>query len=291
MKNLNFTSVLQCAFIALLFCAPFTSNAQTVTHTDAANAFIVENPNPTVTTIAIQNPNTTVQGLRVGIRQDNSAYLFNSENTHLDIMTAGQKIMRFSTAGNVGIGLVNTDADAKLEIFNGNPGVMESGLMLSSFAYPASPQTGNGKVLSVDDRGNVILVKACCNPVTSSRMSNADAQIQALEARIAKLEALISKNGLGAMDAETQDRPYLESNFPNPFNATSTLPYYLPQSTQKASILVHDVNGKQVKAIQLTQLGQGQVEIAANALNAGVYLYTLVVDGQKVSTKEMILTK
>ena len=35
----------------------------------------------------------------------------------------------------------------------------------------------------------------------------------------------------------------------------------------------------------------GSVEIKAAGLNAGMYLYSLIADGQEVDTKRMILTK
>ncbi len=37
--------------------------------------------------------------------------------------------------------------------------------------------------------------------------------------------------------------------------------------------------------------GHGSVEVSASSLLPGMYLYTLVVDGQIIDTKRMILTE
>ena len=41
----------------------------------------------------------------------------------------------------------------------------------------------------------------------------------------------------------------------------------------------------------IATIGDGQISISASTLNAGMYLYSLVVDDRVVDTKRMILTK
>ena len=43
------------------------------------------------------------------------------------------------------------------------------------------------------------------------------------------------------------------------------------------------------KAISLSAFGQGEVSINANELSPGVYFYTLVVDGQIVNSRQMVV--
>jgi hypothetical protein len=40
----------------------------------------------------------------------------------------------------------------------------------------------------------------------------------------------------------------------------------------------------------LDTTGQGSVKIKASELKAGIYIYTLLINGQEVDTKRMILT-
>ena len=55
-------------------------------------------------------------------------------------------------------------------------------------------------------------------------------------------------------------------------------------------IAVLDLNGKML--LQFPNLrGASQVTINGSSLQAGMYLYTLVVNGEEIITKKMILTK
>ena len=50
------------------------------------------------------------------------------------------------------------------------------------------------------------------------------------------------------------------------------------------------MNGRLTETKQLNS-GIGKVVITSYALNAGMYLYSLVVDGQIADTKKMLLTE
>ena len=45
----------------------------------------------------------------------------------------------------------------------------------------------------------------------------------------------------------------------------------------------------QDKVMQVHSGGEGEVSISANELSAGVYFYTLVVDGQIVNSRQMVV--
>ena len=46
-----------------------------------------------------------------------------------------------------------------------------------------------------------------------------------------------------------------------------------------------------MKLVNLAQSGKGQVTVNANELAQGTYTYTLVVNGNAVDTKLMVITK
>ncbi len=96
----------------------------------------------------------------------------------------------------------------------------------------------------------------------------------------------------GQSSANPLDAVKLLQNNPNPFNQTTTIAYALAANTQTAQLLVFDMQGglKLTKTLG-TQAGKGSAIINANELNSGMYLYSLVVNGQEVDTKRMILTK
>jgi len=83
----------------------------------------------------------------------------------------------------------------------------------------------------------------------------------------------------------------LEQNIPNPFNHNTTVNYSLPQKFSNAQIIVNDKTGKVLKQINISGTGKGTVNIDASTLSAGVYSYSLIIDGKLISTKQMILSK
>ena len=83
----------------------------------------------------------------------------------------------------------------------------------------------------------------------------------------------------------------LEQNTPNPFNQSTQIKYYLPETIISAYLCIYDMQGKQLQQIALTQRGEGAELISASQLDPGMYLYALIADGQEVDVKRMILTE
>ena len=81
----------------------------------------------------------------------------------------------------------------------------------------------------------------------------------------------------------------LYQNSPNPFTTETVIRYELPSSVERGQMMIFDMQGRQVRNYDLDQ--NGKLTINANELEAGMYLYSLIVNGEEVSTKRMILTK
>lgn len=85
------------------------------------------------------------------------------------------------------------------------------------------------------------------------------------------------------------DIPNLQQNTPNPYNGSTVIGYHLPQSTTNAEIIVTDLTGNVIRSISLNGTGNGQITFSSGSLESGTYFYTLLVNGQKIDTKEMII--
>ncbi len=88
----------------------------------------------------------------------------------------------------------------------------------------------------------------------------------------------------------------LHQNYPNPFNPVTTISYELSKDAI-VNISVYDMNGNLVKNLLEEGQGAGHRSVQWNATNqagqsvsAGVYLYSIEVDGL-IQTKKMILLK
>jgi len=61
--------------------------------------------------------------------------------------------------------------------------------------------------------------------------------------------------------------------------------------TNDAQIIVTDISGQTLKSIEVNTKSSEQLTITAGTLSAGNYIYSLVVDGKKVDSKQMMITK
>lgn len=82
----------------------------------------------------------------------------------------------------------------------------------------------------------------------------------------------------------------LFQNAPNPFVVTTTIRFSLAKNINKAMINIYNMNGSQLKSIELHQRGDGSITINGGEFKAGMYLYALITDGQVIDTKRMVLT-
>lgn len=82
----------------------------------------------------------------------------------------------------------------------------------------------------------------------------------------------------------------LYQNAPNPYSQSTTIEYSIAENVQKAMICIYDMNGTQLKCIPLHFTGYGNITINGNELKAGMYMYSLIADGQLIDTKRMVLT-
>lgn len=83
----------------------------------------------------------------------------------------------------------------------------------------------------------------------------------------------------------------LFQNVPNPFNERTKISFFIDNNSKKASLNIYNINGKLIKDVPIKGLGKGEIEIEGGELGAGVYIYSLIVDGVVVDSKQMMLTK
>ena len=85
------------------------------------------------------------------------------------------------------------------------------------------------------------------------------------------------------------DMVRMDQNKPNPFSESTVIGLNIPEKTQKANIFIYDLSGKQVKSVLVNERGETNITVYAGDLGAGMYIYTLVVDGKVVVTRRMIV--
>lgn len=83
----------------------------------------------------------------------------------------------------------------------------------------------------------------------------------------------------------------LFQNSPNPFSRETEIRYYLPENAGNAVLYVFSLNGNLMLTKPITQMGNGSIVISNSELSAGMYIYTLAINGVEVDSKRMILNR
>jgi|GEM_PF-4009142 len=116
-------------------------------------------------------------------------------------------------------------------------------------------------------------------------------QIAVLQEQVKALQegAQSKSSNFGSVDQDI-DKAMLFQNQPNPFGETSNIRYYIPQGSNNATLEMYSIDGKQLQKIQLQGTGMGQIQINASDMPSGVVsYYTLIIDGQQVDTRKMLV--
>jgi hypothetical protein len=85
----------------------------------------------------------------------------------------------------------------------------------------------------------------------------------------------------------------LYQNIPNPFTEKTQINYTIGIMVQNISISIFDMQGGLLKTYDRLSVsdGKGSITINGGELRAGMYMYSLIIDGKEIDTKRMILTK
>lgn len=82
----------------------------------------------------------------------------------------------------------------------------------------------------------------------------------------------------------------LYQNTPNPFKEQTVIRFSLTDDVKDASICIFDMTGKMLKKLSVLS-GMDSVSFGGYELGEGMFLYSLIVNGQVIDTKRMVISK
>ena len=133
-------------------------------------------------------------------------------------------------------------------------------------------------------------------PLLIEAIKDQQIQIDGLTAQIedcckknANLKSASMANSTG--ENITESRAQLDQNIPNPFSKETRIGCFIPDVAITSVLYIYNMNGTQLQQYNISGKGKQSVMIDGNSFQPGMYLYALVIDGQEVDTKRMILTK
>ncbi len=161
------------------------------------------------------------------------------------------------------------------------------------------------ELVAEDNDGYLTIDYIALIPVIVEAMKEQQAIIDAQSLKIKRLEGFSSNKapwlGLKSANVSTDAKEessgvaakstFLYQNVPNPFNARTEIKYFIPEEAQNAALYIFDLQGKMLKQNSIYEKGMGRLAINAFEFKAGMYIYTLIIDGQEVDSKRMILTE
>lgn len=149
------------------------------------------------------------------------------------------------------------------------------------------------ELVETDENGNSYINYTELIPIMVQAIKELTLQVEELQNDLSLGNAsnpMMAPAHTGINNSTLQSECVLYQNTPNPFNERTMIRFSLPSDVNDAYIYVFDMQGilkKQLRA----DAGIGYITIEASEFEAGMYLYSLVVNGKEVATKRMILSK
>lgn len=127
-------------------------------------------------------------------------------------------------------------------------------------------------------------------PLLIQSINELNAKISKLEDKKQSLKTVVTNEETSNESTNAIDVS-LSQNTPNPFVHTTSINTVIPQNTKEACLYICDSKGKQVKKETITECGNVNIKLTSDGLAAGMYLYSLLIDGKIIETKRMIVNK
>ena len=145
-------------------------------------------------------------------------------------------------------------------------------------------------VIHKDDNGYYSMNYNALIPVLTEAMKEQQKMIEQQQKEIDELKALVKGTTPKSILENPVKTIQLFQNVPNPFSKETDIKFFLPETVKQANLTIYDMQGKQLRKIEINERNEANIKINAKELPAGMYMYSLIADGKEMDTKRMILT-
>lgn len=127
-------------------------------------------------------------------------------------------------------------------------------------------------------------------PLLVQSINELNEKIEVLQGQSSSGRAKAAVRSTTVIDGSSISQNKLYQNTPNPFKEKTTIHFTLADDARDAYICIFDMTGKPVKKLPVS-LGMESVSFRGYEIGEGMFLYSLIVNGQEIDTKRMIITK
>ena len=156
--------------------------------------------------------------------------------------------------------------------------------------YPELVHTDKDGYMYIDYIGMIPLLVNAIGEL-NTQIEELKAENSELNQAVVNAQAPAVGNNQPSQIADDFLRNALYQNHPNPFTSSTTISMSLRSEVADAVLYIFDMQGSLLKTIPVNNRGNVSVTIDGGELNAGMYIYSLIADGNEVASKRMILTK
>ena len=126
-------------------------------------------------------------------------------------------------------------------------------------------------------------------PLLVQSINELNEKIEVLEGQASGRKAAAARGTTG-IDNSSAAVNRLYQNTPNPFKETTTIRFTLADDARGAYICIFDMTGKPVKKLPVSA-GMDSISFGGYEIGEGMFLYSLMVNGQEIDTKRMIISQ
>lgn len=151
-------------------------------------------------------------------------------------------------------------------------------------------------LVSTDAEGNKYIDYVSLVPVLVASIQeqqqiieSQNAIIEDIRTQMYKMQDTLHQLVLRRDSLATATNSHLDQNIPNPFDEGTSIGYYISPDATMATLYIFNMSGIFIDAINITQFGTGSIDFDGSLLPEGMYVYTLVVDGNIADSKRMII--
>jgi len=149
---------------------------------------------------------------------------------------------------------------------------------------------GSGNIVVYDPKSGRLYYSESISKSKPHKVGNSsDGNDNSLQDQISELKSEIQllKDQLKVVNTSSTSSAgyYLEQNTPNPFSGSTTIKYGINEDFSSASIRINDLTGRIINEYAINTKGDGN--IVFETPQSGMYIYSLVINNEIVSSNKM----
>jgi hypothetical protein len=94
-----------------------------------------------------------------------------------------------------------------------------------------------------------------------------------------------------SLPTQSKVKPMNAEVYPNPMAVNAVVNYYVPAKYKNPTMIIRNMVGKTVKTYNLRSGEDAKLNINSSELTNGVYFYSIVSEGQTITTKKLVIRK